>query len=75
MLTTRAAKRRGPMHTHHSAYFWCRAIGWYGMTLVDTLDVLPKNQPGRGKLVRILRDLVAGLARRRGRKTTYPWRD
>jgi unsaturated rhamnogalacturonyl hydrolase len=48
--------------THHSAYFWCRAIGWYGMTLVDTLDVLPKNQPGRGELIRILRKLVAGLA-------------
>ena len=49
--------------THHSAYFWCRAIGWYGMTLVDTLDVLPKNQPDRGKLIHILRGLVADLAR------------
>jgi unsaturated rhamnogalacturonyl hydrolase len=49
-------------HTHHSPYFWCRAMGWYGMTLIDTLDVLPKNQPGRGELIRILRKLVASLA-------------
>ena len=49
-------------HKHHSAYFWCRAIGWYGMTLVDTLDVLPKGNPDRRKLIHILRDLVADLA-------------
>jgi unsaturated rhamnogalacturonyl hydrolase len=49
-------------HTHHSAYFWCRAMGWYGMTLVDTLDLLPKNQSGRGELIHILRKLVASLA-------------
>ena len=49
--------------THHSSYFWCRSIGWYGMTLVDTLDVLPKNQPGRSQLIHILRALVKDLAR------------
>ena len=49
--------------THHSAYFWCRAMGWYGMALVDTLDVLPKNQPGRSDLIHILRRLIKDLAR------------
>jgi len=48
--------------THHSAYFWCRATGWYGMTIVDTLDVIPRDQPGRTELIAILRDLVVGLA-------------
>jgi unsaturated rhamnogalacturonyl hydrolase len=48
--------------THHSAYFWCRAIGWYGMTIVDTLDVLPHDQPERAQLLAILRDLIQGLA-------------
>jgi unsaturated rhamnogalacturonyl hydrolase len=48
--------------THHSAFFWCRALGWYGMTLVDTLDVLPHNQPGREQLIAILRELVVGIA-------------
>ena len=55
--------------THHSHYFWCRAIGWYGMTLVDTLDVLPKDQPGRAQLIQILRSLVAALARTQDPKT------
>ena len=48
--------------THHSAYFWCRAIGWYGMTIVDTLDVLPHTHPGRVQLIDILQELVVGLA-------------
>lgn len=56
-------------HTHHSKYFWCRSIGWYGMTLVDTLDVLPKNQPGRAHLIRILRSLVRSLAAMQDPKT------
>jgi unsaturated rhamnogalacturonyl hydrolase len=49
--------------THHSAYFWCRAIGWYGMAVEDTLDVLPKNQPGRSELIKIVKNLVKDLAR------------
>lgn len=48
--------------THHSCCFWGRSIGWYGMTLVDTLDVIPKNQPGRAQLIAILRRLVHSLA-------------
>jgi unsaturated rhamnogalacturonyl hydrolase len=48
--------------THHSAFFWCRAIGWYGMAIIDTLDVLPHDQPGRAELIQIIRELVVGLA-------------
>jgi unsaturated rhamnogalacturonyl hydrolase len=48
--------------THRSAYFWCRALGWYGMAIVDTLDVIPHNQPGRAELITILRELAVGLA-------------
>ncbi len=55
--------------THHSRYFWGRAIGWYGMATVDLLDVLPKNHPDRGKLIKIVHDLVAGLARYQDPKT------
>src|SRR5436190_13475560 len=40
--------------TQTSAEHWCRAIGWYAMTLVNVLDVIPKNQPGRDKLITIL---------------------
>lgn len=48
--------------THHSAYFWCRALGWYGMATLDTLDVIPHEQPGRAELIQIVRELVVGLA-------------
>lgn len=49
--------------THHSHFFWCRAIGWYGMAVVDTLDVIPPSQPERKQLIGILRRLIADLAR------------
>lgn len=55
--------------THHSAYFWARALGWYGMTLVDTLDVIPHSQAGRAELLTILRDLIAGLAHYQDQQT------
>ena len=54
---------------HHSKYFWGRAMGWYGMATEDILDVLPKNHPDRGKLIKIVRDLVEGLARYQDPKT------
>lgn len=54
---------------HHSAEFWCRAMGWFGMTLIDALDVLPANHPQRPQLIAILRDLVHGLARYQDART------
>jgi len=48
---------------HHSPEFWCRAMGWFGMTLVDVLDVLPAHDPKRPQLLAILRELVRGLAK------------
>jgi unsaturated rhamnogalacturonyl hydrolase len=49
--------------THHSSEFWCRAMGWFGMTMIDTLDVLPADDPNRPHLIAILRDLIRGLAK------------
>jgi len=54
---------------HHSAEFWCRAMGWFGMTLIDTLDMLPANHPKRAELIAILRELVRGLAKYQDSKT------
>jgi unsaturated rhamnogalacturonyl hydrolase len=33
---------------------WARALGWYGMALVDVLDYFPTNHPGRDSIIRIL---------------------
>jgi unsaturated rhamnogalacturonyl hydrolase len=49
--------------THHSSEFWCRAMGWFGMTLIDVLDALPAADPKRQPLIAILQDLVRGLAK------------
>ena len=37
-----------------SPNFWGRAMGWYGMALVDALDYFPRNQPYRDSLIGIL---------------------
>lgn len=55
--------------THHSAFFWCRAIGWYAMTSVDVLDVLPKNHPGRKEIIARLNRLVRAFERYQDPKT------
>lgn len=47
----------------HSPEFWGRAIGWYMMALVDTLDYLPKNHPKRNEIISILKKLSASLAK------------
>ena len=41
--------------TGDSPAFWGRAMGWYVMGLVDVLDYVPKDHPGRQKLIDILK--------------------
>ena len=33
--------------TGRSPNFWGRAMGWYGMALVDALEYYPEHHPGR----------------------------
>jgi len=48
--------------TGRSPNFWGRAIGWYAMALVDTLDYFPKDHPQRGALIAILNRLAKTVA-------------
>src|SRR5262249_50282533 len=41
---------------------WCRADGWFGMALIDVLEVIPADHPERSKLITILRNLVGAIA-------------
>lgn len=52
-------------HPEHgrSPHPWIRAIGWYGMALVDTLDFMPVNHKLRGQLIGTYERLFAALAR------------
>ena len=40
--------------TGTSPLFWARALGWYGMAMVDALDYFPANHPGRDTIIAIL---------------------
>ena len=46
-----------------SENFWGRAMGWYMVGLVETLDHFPANHPDRPALIQALRDASAGVAR------------
>jgi unsaturated rhamnogalacturonyl hydrolase len=55
--------------THHSSYFWGRSIGWYGMALIEVLETMPKDDPGRPKLIALMRQLVSAFERFKDPKT------
>src|SRR6187200_3011669 len=38
-----------------SPHVWGRALGWYGMAMVDALDHFPKDHPGRKTIIEILK--------------------
>lgn len=44
-----------------SPHFWGRAMGWYGMALVDVLDYLPAGNQNRAPIVDILNDLLKAV--------------
>jgi unsaturated rhamnogalacturonyl hydrolase len=55
--------------TKHSAEKWCRAMGWFGMTLIEVLELLPRDHPMRPLLVGHLQLLVKAWARYQDAKT------
>jgi unsaturated rhamnogalacturonyl hydrolase len=48
--------------TGRSPNFWARAMGWYAMALVDTLDHFPLHHPQRRELMAILNRLARATA-------------
>jgi unsaturated rhamnogalacturonyl hydrolase len=49
--------------TGRSPNFWGRALGWYAMALVDTLDYFPQKHPQRAELLAILNRLARAVAK------------
>ena len=49
--------------TGRSPHFWGRAMGWFAMALVDTLDHFPRKHPRRAELVAILNRLARAVAK------------
>lgn len=52
-----------------SPNFWGRAMGWYGMAIVDVLDYLPEHHPGRAKLMGYLKSYSEALVKVQDEKT------
>lgn len=44
-----------------SPEFWGRAVGWYLVALVECLDYLPQEHPGRARVVAILQQVASGV--------------
>ncbi len=49
--------------TGNSPNFWSRAMGWYGMAIVDVLDYLPQNHPGRERLIKYLNQFADAISK------------
>jgi unsaturated rhamnogalacturonyl hydrolase len=56
-----------------SSNFWGRAMGWYAMALVDTLDYFPTNHPARAEIISAFQKLSAGVIRFQDAKTGLWW--
>ena len=56
-----------------SPNFWARAMGWYGMALVDVLDYFPANHPKRAALLQILARYAAAVEKVQDAKTGLWW--
>lgn len=56
-----------------SPNFWARAMGWYGMALVDALPYFPNNNPKRKALIEILKRFAAAVSKVQDSKTGLWW--
>lgn len=59
--------------THTSSEHWCRAIGWYAMTLINILDIIPRDQPRRDELIKILGQLATAFQKYQDKNTGLWW--
>lgn len=56
-----------------SKCFWGRGLGWYIMAMVDVLDYLPENHPGRDSVVLIIQGLAEALKTYQDKETGLWW--
>lgn len=55
--------------TGNSPNFWGRAMGWYGMGLVDVLDYFPKDHPKRVELIGVLNRFATAIQKVQDKKS------
>jgi Predicted unsaturated glucuronyl hydrolase involved in regulation of bacterial surface properties, and related proteins len=49
--------------TGRSPHFWGRALGWFGMAMVDVLDYFPMEHPGRKQIIDILNRFATAVVK------------
>lgn len=54
-----------------SQHFWSRGMGWYGMAMVDILDILPDNHPGRERIIGYLKQYAESIIKYQDEKGTW----
>jgi unsaturated rhamnogalacturonyl hydrolase len=59
--------------TGRSPHFWGRAMGWYAMALVDTLEHFPQEHPRRRELIAILEREAAAIEKFQDPKSGVWW--
>ena len=52
-----------------STNFWGRAMGWYGMAMVDVLDYLPQNHPGRARIISYIKSYSDAIIKYQDKKS------
>jgi unsaturated rhamnogalacturonyl hydrolase len=56
-----------------SPNFWARAMGWYGMGLVDVLEFFPANHAKRNELIQILNRYAKAVSKVQDARTGLWW--
>jgi unsaturated rhamnogalacturonyl hydrolase len=56
-----------------SPHVWARAMGWYGMALVDALEWFPADHPKRDSLIAILNRFATAIIKYQDAKTGAWW--
>ncbi|MEP6787033.1 MAG: glycoside hydrolase family 88 protein [Acidobacteriota bacterium] len=59
--------------TGRSPNFWGRAMGWYAMALVDTLEYFPKDNPRRAELIAILNRTAGAIEKFQDKQSGVWW--
>lgn len=59
--------------TGHSPGFWGRALGWFGMGLVDATSWFPQDHPDRQKLIELINKYAANIVAHQSADTGLWW--
>jgi unsaturated rhamnogalacturonyl hydrolase len=54
-----------------SPHFWSRGMGWYGMAMVDIIEILPEDHPGKERIKSYLNRFVEAIIKYQDKSGTW----